>query len=97
VIYTLGHKPSYVRGFKEAEINGVPLMKLGRTATYQGGSVWQLRGEVEAHIAANQPRLENYAVYGVEAEWGVDTAPSPHGPWHDLLKNAPLVELWESA
>jgi len=97
VIYTLGHKPFYVRGFKVAEISGTPLLKRGRTDTYQGGSVWQARAEVEAHIAANQPRLENYAVYGVEAEWGVDTAPNAEHPWHDLLRDAPLVVLWEPA
>lgn len=84
MIYTIGHTSSYEIYFKE---QGVP-KKLGRTEDYQGGSVWKTRKEAEDYCP------ENYSVYGVDADWEKDTAPSENGNWHDLLKTSRLIMLY---
>lgn len=85
MIYTCGHRESYERYFLE---QGTP-QKLGRTADYRGGSVWQTREEAEQYCS------EDYAIYGVIADWERDTAPTmaDEGTWHDLLVTSPLVRL----
>lgn len=93
MIYTLGYRPSYEEGLAKSEAAGEPLKKVGRYSDYQGGSVWKTCKEVEAHLKANTHRLEDYAVYGVDADWERDTAPNPLNPFHDLLVDAPLVRL----
>lgn len=85
-IYTLGYTVAY-----RATLDRGPIMKLGPTATYPGGSVWQTPGEVFSHIAENQPRLQGYAVFAVDADWDTMTGPSPGNPWHDLLVDAPIL------
>lgn len=96
MIYTLGKKAAYDFHFAAAKRHGVQLHKKGRTENYFGGSVWRTREEVEAYIAENQPRLAGYVAYGVEADWHDDTAQhliSFVEPFHDLLRDAPMVEL----
>ena len=87
MVYTLGHRRSY-----EAALAEDPqVKKLGRRPSYPGGSVWRTYEEAEAYRLAHG--LHDYAVYGVDAEWGVDTAPSASGPWHDLLRDATIVRV----
>jgi len=79
MIYTIGNIESYERYFLESPIP--------RKA--QGGSVWSTQAAAQAHCN------EHYRVYGVIAEWNVDTAPSKEegADWHDLLRAADLVRL----
>jgi hypothetical protein len=85
MIYTIGREESYTRYFQE---QGRPI-KLGRNGRddYPGGSVWK----TEEEARENCP--EGYAVYGLMADWEMDTEPSKEGNWHDLLINAELVQL----
>ena len=70
---------------------------LGRTSVYdpyivsdpnagkrKGGSVWRTREDAETYRWAYQ--LSDFSVYGVAAEWGVDTQP-------DLLSPAAAAAL----
>lgn len=83
MIYTIGNTESYERAFTE---HG-RVEKMGRHEGYPGGCVWKTRTEAEAHCP------EGYSVYGVLADWEEDTEPNPDQPWHDLLVDAPLVQL----
>jgi hypothetical protein len=83
MIYCIGHRESYERYFAEQE----QPEKMGRTADYQGGSVWLTLEEALAHCP------DGFAVYGVLAEWDRDTQPSADGPWHDLLVHSRLVRV----
>ena len=69
-------------------------MKLGRRGPedprdpgYPGGSVWETAGDARRHCPAG------YDVFGVAAEWRVDTEPSRGGPWDDLLIDSGIVRL----
>lgn len=81
MIYTAGHREIYERGFLTQ-----PDFSKGKS-----GSVWKERTQAEAAIA----HIPQYAVYGVEAEWGVDTEQDPDATegQHQLLRDARLVHL----
>lgn len=83
MIYTIGHKESYEQYFKEY---GTPKKK-GRTSDYAGGSVF--KNMLDAVLYAG----DESTVYGVLADWEKDTVKNPECPWHDLLIDAPLVNL----
>lgn len=89
MIYTIGHKSSYERYFAE---QGQP-RKLGRTPDYPGGSVWETAAAAQVYAAAHTE--QEYAVYGVLADWNTDTAPTeyPLATWRDLLVTSDLVRL----
>jgi len=84
LVFTVGHTVSYERYFSEQDTP----KKLGRTNSYEGGSVWQTEVDAQKHC----PR--GYSVYGVKARWGLDTAPSADGDWHDLLVTSDLIKLY---
>jgi hypothetical protein len=85
MIYCLGVEESYNRYFQEQKRP----MKAGKdeAAGYPGGSVWRTEEEARTHCS------EGYQVYGVLADWDIDTKPSKDGDWHDLLIDAELVQL----
>jgi hypothetical protein len=103
MIYTLGHAVGYRRGMAERAPR--PLLKVGRLPPghpdcpadrpggYPGGSVWRTYEEARAHLEAAEG-LGELAVFGVEADWDTQTAARDDGAlWHDLLVDAPLVDL----
>lgn len=87
MIYTLGRKSVY-----DIHIEHNPqAMKIGRTEDYPGGSVWRTPEEARQYLA--DKNLDDFDVYGVEADWEKDTEPAKDGPFHDLLGDARLVRL----
>lgn len=87
MIYTLGYKEHYRKGLKE---HGKEFKKLGRTKDYSGGSVWQTSKEVFDYIKENSPRLDNYGVFEIDANWDQDTEECGE-EWHDLLKTSRII------
>jgi hypothetical protein len=90
MIYTVGLKSGY-DSYLSSDPNPE---KLGREPGYPGGSVW--RTEPEALEAAMV--LPGYAVYGVLADWALDTASVPDGEEsypgeRSLLRTSKLVVL----
>lgn len=85
MIYTIGHTISYEQYFLEQHPEGPH--KKGRDATYPGGSMWSTFEEAQTNCPAD------YSVYGVEADWEIDTVPSLAGSWHDLLKDSKLIKI----
>ena len=95
MIYTLGNKKSYDQGIKAL---GITFKKLGKNDTvhlpgYLGGSVWRTFEEVEQYLKDNQPRLLNYAVYEVHANWSIDTYPFEDEPFRRLLNSARITAV----
>lgn len=84
MVYTIGRTEAY-----EAELDAGPVEKRGRSSAegYPGGSVWR---DFDDALRDCPP---GYSVYGVDADWDNDTAPSRDGDWHDLLRDAPIVRL----
>lgn len=90
MIYTLGKTVAYEQHFRDNAPE--PTYKLGRCELngmpYSGGSVWKTREAAEQVANANP----GYSVYTVDAVWGKDTEPSGVGDWHDLLRDAVIIE-----
>lgn len=89
MIYTLGKTEAYERYFRDNY--PVPTYKLGRRLLpkkYPGGSVWQTREDAQRFADINP----GFSVYTVDADWITDTVPSSDGDWHDLLRDAVIVE-----
>lgn len=90
MIYTIGHTESY-REYLRDSTN--PHIKLGRRGhddpdnpNYEGGSAWETEDEALAACP------EGFDVFGLNARWRVDTAPSGHG-WDNLLVDSEFFEL----
>lgn len=78
MIYTIGHYDSYEQYFGEYP----------KPQKAIGGSVWQTREEARKFCG------KDYAVYGVDASWDMDTVPNPDGgEWHDLLRDSYLIKI----
>ncbi|MCK5617714.1 hypothetical protein KAR91_88435 [Candidatus Pacearchaeota archaeon] len=95
MIYTLGNTDIYLKRHREGVKTNTPMVKIGRHADYVGGSVWKTQEEVQAWIDTHQPRLKGYAVFGVIADWNLETAPPAklQMPWRDLLVDSEIVLL----
>lgn len=93
MLYTLGEKSVY-----EAYMKSDPNASKG-----VGGSVWKDEASVKAYMDGNPEQVvAGFAIYGVEADWILDTAPGhtmhvdterPKTPWRSLTRSAKLVRL----
>lgn len=83
MIYTVGNNKTYSKLFEDYG----EVLKQGRGNGYPGGSVWQTRAAAERHLEPG------YEVFGVLAEWNLDTCPSGSGDHHYLLRSAEMVRL----
>lgn len=92
MIYTIGYGPNY-----DLNIGKKSFQKLGkgiaRGKPYAGGSVWPSREIAMEYLEKNQPRLENYKVYGVDADWELDTEQLPNEPFRRLIKTSLLIKV----
>ena len=79
LLYTVGNSEQYFSYIEEDP----------DAAKGVGGSVWKTIAEAAAHL---NPQL---SIFGVYADWGVDTEPDEDGDWHRLLVDAPLVVLFK--
>lgn len=71
MIYTIGFEAAYRYGI---QTQGAKFTKMGAVNGYLGGSVWRTAKEAQDYLKSNLPRLKNYAVYEVEADWKTDVA-----------------------
>ncbi len=84
MIYTVGHSKSYRQC---AEDHG-EVFKLGRNTEYMGGICFETYNDAQQYIKEfNHP---NWEVFGLLAEWGVDTDPDDQY-WHSLLVNKEII------
>jgi hypothetical protein len=88
MIYTIGHRESYLRGLQQ----GV-LYKLGRRKDYPGGYAFKTKEDAQRRI--DEVYDDSYAVFGLDADWEEDTVPSEHGWWHALIVDRPIIVLSE--
>jgi len=81
MIFTVGRAILYESYFSEQE---VPIKAVG-------GSVWRTYQEATQYLLKNEIQNE-YLVYGVFADWDLDTKITEYG-WNALLKDAPLCKI----
>jgi hypothetical protein len=85
MIYTVGHKESYEKYFKEDK----DPQKLGSEDLegYIGGSVWLTKDDAKNNCPPE------YNVYGVEADWDKDTTLNEGESHRNLRVTSSLVQL----
>jgi len=92
MIYCFGLRARY-----EPKLDsGQPFFKIGRGlhdfSFHDGGAVFLTENDAMAFMLANQ--IEGgRSVYGVLAEWDVDTIQLPNEPYRRLVKSSPIVRL----
>jgi hypothetical protein len=96
MIFTIGHTENYLRAFQEAADEGTKLKKIGRREKiegtfYSGGSVWQTRDDAQMFL--DERGMSEYSVWGVLADWDIETVPNVEKAYHDLLVDSELVML----
>jgi len=80
MVYTVGHTELYNDYFERSTY---PKKKIG-------GSVWETQKDAENYLLQSQTK--NFSVYGVIADWNIDTVSTPH-EWRALSKDSLLVKL----
>jgi hypothetical protein len=90
VIYTIGHRESYLKAIAEADDGKIE--KLGKSDERPGGYAFRTCEDAQRRIAEAYAD-RRFAVFGLEADWELDTEPSPTGWWHNLLRDATIVVL----
>ena len=84
LIYTIGSTKLYDSGLK----NHIgKFFKQGMTPSYPGGFAVKTIQDGK-QLIEEMGEKESWAVYEIEAKWGVDTKKSENGWWHLLLKDA---------
>ena len=92
MIYTIGNLDSYRKGLSDPR----GLKKLGSSQEYLGGAVWKTPEEAKEHLENNQPRLEGYGVFEIDASWEYDVIEHPENmPWHLLVNTSPITREME--
>ena len=82
MIYTVGKIDIY-----ENYLDTDPDAAKGKT-----GSVWQTLEDIQKYVNGNSS-LRNFRVYGVEADWELDTEIIEGENWRSLIRSAKLVRL----
>ena len=104
IIYCIGYTPAYRKDIRELTARGETPVKIGKRDDlngefYPGGSVWRTRQDAQHWLETLGPQwdpprtAENFSVFGVDADWEKDTEPDPEHPFHNLLKDSPLIDL----
>lgn len=106
MIYTIGNTANYLSAMAES---GGTITKTGRTTVseqrlnwhqehwhevdYIGGYAFLTVTDAQQRIVEAYPE-RGFSVFGLLAEWDVDTYPNPDGGWwHNLLKDAEIICL----
>ena len=92
MIFTIGLRERYELAFTLIK----PVNKLGkgvdrRGTPYGGGWVWESEADARAFIAAKE--YFDREVYGVLADWDLDTEQIPGEPYRRLLRDSEMVQL----
>lgn len=87
MIFTIGHRETYLVNLKKPGFK-----KLGRCEDYRGGYAFLTRADAQERINEAYGN-EDYAIYGLVADWERDTVPAYNGWWHYLLVDSKIVNL----
>ena len=93
MIYTIGHRKSYLQSFRDyGEVT-----KIGRKADlhgepYIGGYAFKTLDDANKRIREAYPDRD-FIAFGLEAKWDEDTTPSKDGWWHHLLVDSYVTLL----
>lgn len=100
MIYTIGNGESYRKGIK---VLGKEFKKVGYNDVhkhpfiekdYAGGYAFLTKEDAQRRIDEifkRDGKSYGFEVFGLEADWEKDTAPSNNGWWHFLLTDSKIV------
>lgn len=99
MIYTVGHTANYLAAI---ERHGT-IQKTGRIEPcgalpdgYEGGFAFRTIDEAR-RLLVMIGHLNDWQVFGLDADWERDTVPAADGWWHNLIRHADIIVLPESA
>lgn len=90
MIYTIGHEGNYLANIEKYGT----IHKLGKTDDYSGGYAFKTREDARRRIDEKYPN-RGFAVFGLKADWNLDTVPSDDGWWRNLIRDAEIVVMAE--
>lgn len=90
MVYTVGHTENYKAAIAA---NGV-IQKTGKREGYQGGIIFQNVEDAKRYLDETG-NADIWSVWGVDAEWGVDTKPTGVDDWywHWLTRHSDIIPL----
>ena len=92
MIFTVGH----CRSYESARRRDGKVIKLGRGDAYPGGICFRTRAQAMQYLV-DEGLDDEFAVFGLLAEWAADTAPPEHPSrrheHQDLLRDAEVAFL----
>lgn len=88
MIYTVGNTVNYQAAIKE---HG-EVLKQGQTTEYEGGIVFERYIDAVGYLS-DINKSDVWSVWGVDADWIMDTYPASDGWWSYLLFDAPIIPL----
>lgn len=90
--WTVGNPDSYGPALAECAAEGKPLMKLGRTADYEGGSVWRTPEAAREYLARTGCPYSVYEL-SLPGPWGdvVDSSRESEVGYGSLLRDAEIL------
>ncbi len=98
MIYTIGHRETYLSAIAESP-DGV-LLKSGKILPcaespngYSGGYAFQSVSDAERRINERYA-LDGYTIFGLKADWKIDTEKNHAGEWwHNLINDSEIVVI----
>lgn len=98
MIYTIGHKQSYIKAIADSPDGTID--KLGKQSPcerfpdgYPGGYAFQSIEDAQRRIDEEYP-TNGFIIFGLKADWKNDTEQNQNGGWwHNLLNDAEIVVL----
>lgn len=101
MIYTIGHEANYLATLAEHPT----MRKVGRRPPgtydeypdgYPGGYAFRTAADAQRRIDEAYPTA-GFAVFGIDADWEMDTVPAVDGWWHSLVNDARVIVLDDTA
>lgn len=96
MVFTIGHRLTYQEGL---DVRGKQFYKRGARKPgadfpdgYSGGYVFRTAEDAQRLIDEKYPG-KGMAVFGLKARWEKDTTPAKDGWWHNLTRDARIVDV----
>jgi len=97
VIYTIGHVENYLKAIADSPDGAIK--KLGRCEPgerfpdgYTGGYAFKTVEDAQRRIDEAYPD-RGFGVFGLDAEWEMDTTQNTNGWWHNLVNSSGIIVL----
>lgn len=96
MIYTIGHKENYLKAIAQEGViyktGKIPVGDSECPDGYPGGYAFHTFEDAQRGLQ-EEDKHNKWTIFGLDAQWGIDTQQATDGWWHNLLKDAPIIVL----